>query len=297
MSVVLAVTFGHDLVRPEFESLGTAIDYALGRIAVGWVADRLPRWVPVPGRRRFRRELAIIDQLIFTLIDERIQSGEFGDDLFGMLLHMADSGVLSTTDIRNESVALIAAGYETTGNIMAWALNELAHDPAMLERVRAEADEHLTDDAPPTNPQALPYTRRVFMEALRKYASAIWVPRNAAVDSELGGYSIAAGTAVMCSPYLVQHDPAAWPDPERFDPERFAEGSDQPRNRHAFMPFGLGQHMCIGQHLSMLEGTLALARVAQRWDLAPIPGREPVMKISTTMSTKDGIWLQLSARG
>ncbi len=100
----------------------------------------------------------------------------------------------------------------------------------------------------------------------------------------------------ISSPYLVHHDPRAWPEPERFDPERFAEGSEQPFHRHAFMPFGLGQHKCIGQHLAMLEGILTLARVAQSWDLAPIPGREAVMRISTTMKAKDGIWLELTRR-
>lgn len=299
MSVALSVMFGHGLERPEFQTLGKAIDYAISRIAVGWVADRLPPWVPVPGRRRLRRELAVIDGLIYSLVDERMRSGEFGDDLFGMLLHMqdmGDAGGLSTTDIRNESVALMVAGYETTANAIAWALYELARDPELLGQVRAEADANLSDGASIANPKALACTRRVFMESLRMYPSGIWLPRNAAADGELGGYPIPKGTAVLCSPYLVHHDPHAWNDPERFDPERFAEGTDQPRGQHAYMPFGLGQHMCIGQHLAMLEGTLGLARLVQRWDLAPVPGREPAMKVSTTMSTKDGIWLQLSPR-
>ncbi|KIG17385.1 putative cytochrome P450 hydroxylase [Enhygromyxa salina] len=299
MSVALSVVFGHSVVRQQFEELGAAVDYAVGRIALGWVASRLPRWVPMPGGRRLRRELAVIDDMLRSLVQTRVQSGEFGDDLFGMLLHMQDpdsgSG-LSIADIRNESVALMVAGYETTANAIAWSLHELARDRSLLERVRAEADAHLDSGSPLANPKALACTRRVFMESMRMYPSGIWLPRNAAVKGELCGYPIAAGTPVLCSPYLVHHDPHAWTDPERFDPERFKEGSDQPRARHAYMPFGLGQHMCIGQHLAMLEGTLALARLVQRWDLAPIPGREPVMKISTTMSTKDGIWLQLSPR-
>ena len=297
MSVALEVMFGYWLDRPEFKLIGKSVDHAVHSIALAWVSDRLPRWVPVPGRRRLRRELAVIDRLIFALIEERVASGDYGDDLFGMLLHMADASDLSTVDIRNESVALTVAGYETTANVMGWALYEIARDPAIQARVRAEADEVLGDGTVQTSPQQLPYTHRVFMEAMRMYPSGIWLPRNAAVDGELRGYPIRAGTAVMCSPYLVHHDPKAWNDPERFDPERFAEGSDQPRARHAYMPFGLGQHMCIGQHLALLEGTQALARVVQRWQLAPIPGREPAMKISTTMSTKDGIWLQLSPRG
>lgn len=295
MSVALAVMFGHGLNRPGFAELGTAIDYAIGQIGVGWIASQLPRWLPIPGRRRFRRELAVIDSKIHEMIESRRASGQLGDDMLGMLLHMADDDSMSALEIRNEAVALILAGYETTGNAIGWALLELARSPAMLARVRAEADTELTSGVP-QSPKALAFTRQVFMESLRMYPSVIWVPRNAAEDTTLGGYPVAAGTAVVCSPYLVHHDPHAWDEPERFDPERFAEGSNQPRNRHAFVPFGLGQHMCIGQHLAMLEGPLALARIVQRWDLATVPRRAPVQKISTSMKAKDGIWLKLAAR-
>lgn len=295
MSVALAVMFGHELSRSSFAELGAAIDYALGRIGFAWVADQLPRWIPLPGRRRFRRELAVIDRVVYELIDARLASGEFGDDLLGMLLHMSDGEAMTRVDVRNEAVALVAAGYETTANAIGWALLELARTPEMLARVRSEIDGALANEAP-DSPKSLAYTRQVFMESLRMYPSAIWLPRTAGEDATLGGYPIAAGTSVLCSPYLVHHDPHAWEEPERFDPERFAEGNSQPRSRHAFMPFGLGQHMCIGQHLALLEGPLALARIVQRWDLAAIPGREPIMKISTTMGTKDGIWLELSPR-
>ena len=299
MSVGLAVMFGHDLDSSKFPPLGSAIDYAVNRIAFAWVADQLPRWIPMPGRRRLRRRLAVIDQVIHKLIDDRRTTGEFGDDLLGMLLNMAaaDDGeaALTPTDVRNEAVALVVAGYETTANAIGWALLELARNPQMLARIRAEADESLVVGAART-PKSLSYTRQVFMESLRMYPSGIWLPRNAAEDVTLAGYPIAAGTAVLCSPYLVHHDPHAWDEPERFDPDRFVEDSGQPRSRHSFMPFGLGQHMCIGQHLAMLEGPLAIARIVQRWDLATIPGREPKPAISTTMDAKDGVWLRLSAR-
>jgi cytochrome P450 len=295
MSVGLAVMFGHDLNSSSFSELGSAIDYAVGRIGLGWVADQLPRWVPIPGRRRLRRELATIDRVIYELIDARCSSGHYGDDLLGMLLHMASDDAMTRAEVRNEAVALVVAGYETTANAIGWALLELARSPDMLARVRAEADAALTAGVS-RSPKSLVYTRQVFMESLRMYPSGIWLPRNATDDASLAGYPIASGTAVLCSPYLVHHDPHAWDEPERFDPERFVEGSAQPRSRHAFMPFGLGQHMCIGQHLAMLEGPLALARIVHRWDLATITGREASPKISTTMDAKDGIWLKLSPR-
>ncbi|HLT35584.1 MAG TPA: cytochrome P450 [Enhygromyxa sp.] len=293
MSVALRVMFGEGLDDQRFDTLADAVDHAVRRVVYGWATNRLPRWLPLPGRAKYRRALATIDEVIGSMIEARRSTGEFGNDFLGMLLHMTDDGAIETADIRNEAVTLIIAGYETTATAMSWALYELARNPELLARVQAEADA-LGGGEPDLG--KLGFTVQCFKEAMRMYPSGIWLPRHTAEDSELAGYPIKAGTAVLCSPYLVHHDPHAWDEPERFDPERFAEGSNQPRNRFAFMPFGLGPHMCVGLHLAMLEGPLAIARLLQRWSVAPIPGREPTAKISTTMSTKDGVWLELSPR-
>ena len=294
MTIALRVMFGEVKEQERLTALAEAVDLALARIGLGWASSRLPRWLPLPGRARYRRALATIDETVAWLVARRRATEDYGDDFLGMLLRMVDDGNLPADGLRDEAVTLIAAGYETTATGMAWSLYELARNPEMLARARAEAD--ALGDRELTDPAQLAFTTQVFKEALRKYPSAIWVPRTAAEDSELAGYSIKAGTSVLCSPYLVHHDPHAWDEPERFDPDRFAEGSAQPRNRFAFMPFGLGPHMCVGLHLAMLEGPLAIARLLQRFDFAPIPRREPVLRISTTLSNKDGIWLNMSAR-
>ena len=292
LEVGLSILFGQSLNESQTGPLMNAIDFAVSRIGVGWASHRLPRWLPIPGRRRFLRELGVVDGVLHQLIHTRLASGDYKDDMLGALLQMADQGSFSPEEIRNETVALLIAGYETTSTAMAWALHELAHNPEMQARIRAEA-EALDEDGSSALEQ-LPFTHRVFQEALRKYTSVLWIPRNANQDTQLGGYAVPAGTPVLCSPYLVHHEPTAWPDPERFDPERFADDSE-PLRRFSFMPFGLGQHMCIGQHLARLEGTLALARIAQHWRLSPIPGREPIQRISTTLTAKDGVWLDFQA--
>lgn len=294
MTIALRVMFSEISEPQRLAVLADAIDLAIGRIGLGWASTRLPRWLPLPGRRRYRRALATIDENVAWLVERRRATGEYGDDFLGMLLRMVDDGALPAEGLRNEAVSLIAAGYETTATAMAWSLYELARNPEIRARARAEAD--ALADTVLHQPAQLQFITQVFKETLRKYPSAIWVPRHAAEDSELAGYPIEAGTAVLCSTYLVHHDPHAWDQPERFDPERFAEGSSQPRNRFAYMPFGLGPHMCVGLHLAMLEGPLAIARLLQRFEIAPLPGREPKPRISTTLSTKDGIWLQLTPR-
>jgi cytochrome P450 len=293
MSIALRVMFGEMREPERFAALAHAVDLALARIGLGWVSSRLPRWFPLPGRARYRRALVTIDENVNWLVARRRATGEFGDDFLGMFLRMVEDQVLPPEGLRDELVTLIAAGYETTATGIAWSLYELARQPELLARARAEADALARGEL---DPSQLQYTTQVFKEALRMYPSTIWLPRHTAEDSELAGYPLKAGTAVLCSTYLVHHDPHAWDDPERFDPERFAEGSSQPRNRFAFMPFGLGPHMCVGLHLALFEGPLVIARLLQRWDIAPIPGREPIPKISTTLSTKDGIWLNFTPR-
>ena len=294
LSVSLATVFGQDLPHSEYPRLFEAINYAIRAIAIGWVSSRLPRWLPIPGRRHLRRETAYIHEVLEGLAQARLAKADHGDDLLGMLLYMVDNGTLSREELSWEAITLLIAGYETTGNAMAWALYEIAKDPELAAGIRAEADE--LDDAPLTTPKRLPFTTKVFKEAMRMYPSGLWLPRTATEDTTLGGYPIPEGTSVVCSPYLVHHDPHAWTDPERFDPERFAEDSDEPRHRFAYMPFGLGQHMCVGQHLAMLEATSLLAHFVRDWDLAAIPEREPKIEVSTTMSTRDGIWIDCQRR-
>jgi cytochrome P450 len=134
-------------------------------------------------------------------------------------------------------------------------------------------------------------------EILRLYPSAPFVPRRAAVDEELLGYPIPAGTTVVVMPWLVHRNPKYWPDPTRFDPRRHLDSSAS-RPRLAWMPFGAGQRICIGQGLALMEANFALGKLLRRF--TPAPGRghlrsEP--RLSTTLSSRDGVWIRLQERG
>ena len=221
--------------------------------------------------------------------------------MLGVLLHMFDepSDPMSGVYIRNEAIALLIAGYETTANALAWTLYELAVMPELYARLRAEAETIGLDalrDGGMNSPRSIPVALQVFQEGLRRYPSTLWVPRGALVDTELGGYPVPEGTSVFMAAYLIHHDEQVWPEPKRFDPSRFAPDSDQPKHRFGFVSFGLGQHMCIGKHLALHEGALTIARLALSWDLERVPRRPAVPRISTTMRAKDGIWLELRPR-
>ncbi len=302
MAVIVRMIFGTRISDADYEYISHTLDYAIDRIAVGWLTYNLPRWLPIPGRARYLEAIAKVDALVANFVERRRASGDWGNDALGMLIHLLEEGGLDHKGLRDETVSLFIAGYETTGNSLGFSFWELADKPAILQRLRAEADEVLGpggrtpigDDIEKID--RLEYAHWVFKESLRMYPGSLWLPRIAQTDEVLAGVHIPAGTTLMISLYSIQNDPRWWDEPRVFRPERHAPDATPPRHRHALMPFGLGRHMCVGQRLAMVEGPLALARLAQRFDLETIPGRVPKMKISTGLGSVDGIWLKIHPR-
>ncbi|HEY0937838.1 MAG TPA: cytochrome P450, partial [Trebonia sp.] len=128
----------------------------------------------------------------------------------------------------------------------------------------------------------LPYTTMVIQEAMRLYPPVWGLPRKALAADEIDGYRIPAGADVMVCPYTLHRNPQFWPDPDRFDPERFAPGGPPPGHRYAYIPFGAGPRVCVGSHLGMMEAVLVAAMVARRFrfELAgPVPRPEPNLSL------------------
>lgn len=297
MSVALEVVFGSAIEPARAEVIRRALGVAIDGIALGWLSSGLPRWLPSPGRRRFDRAVASLDEQVFAVIDERRASGKIGDDLLGLLLHGAGED-MGPKLLRDEIVSLFLAGYETTGNVLSWALAELAQRPRAFAQLRAEADEHL-DPSPGAGLEAgvvkhLSWARRSFEEAMRMYPPAMWIPRMALADDEIGGVEVARGETVIVSIFNIHHHPQVWPQPERFDPARHEPERVRERHRQAFLPFGAGKHLCIGKALAMLEGALALARVGQRFELEL--DERPQIRLSTTLRSRDGVRLRIRPR-
>jgi cytochrome P450 len=297
MAVILRVIFGTKLTDSYYQKAASMLRVAIDGVAIGWLTNDLPGWLPIPGRTRFRKAIAEVDAMVFDLAEQRRASKRYADDLLGMLVGLSEAGELDAKGLRDESVSLFVAGYETTAKTLGFALWELARRADLQERLRDEADAAIGPDGSKTeiaSIAAMQQTNRVFREGLRMYPGALWLPRLAAEDSTLGGYPIPAGTTAVVSIYNVHRDHHAWDEPDEFRPERFAD--NLPEQRNAWMPFGLGQHMCVGQRLAMAEGPLILARVAQRFDLAAIESRKPKMRMSTALKTADGIWVNARPR-
>jgi cytochrome P450 len=235
-----------------------------------------------------------LDRRIQQMIDERRASGLKRHDLLTRLLTARDteggSGeVMTDKQVRDEAVTLFVAGHETTATALAWALYLLGRDAGVRERVQAEVDA-LGDEEPGfENAHRLALTTRVFKEAMRIYPPVIVLPRRALEDVEVCGHTIPAGTIVFVSPYGIHHHPDVYPDPERFDPDRFLPENEAKRHRSAYLPFGAGPRVCLGIHFAMLEGPLVLATLMRHVRFETDPGRVVEPENFTTLRPAGGV--------
>lgn len=216
------------------------------------------------------------------------------DSLLGALRERcARHGEHSARMLREEIVTFLMAGHETTAKALTWALHLLAADPAVRERVRMEACGSL--DMPPAADRtlaSLAYTWQVLQEVMRLYPPVWMMSRRTVATFELGQYTVPQGTLLIVSPYFLHRHPAHWPDPLRFDPERFAR-SHVERTAGAYMPFGAGSRVCIGRLFAAAEATLALARVVQRYEFAHAEDEPVVPEALVTLRPRGGLRMRL----
>jgi cytochrome P450 len=216
--------------------------------------------------------MAELEAAVAAILAARAELGpRTPPDLVDLLL----AGGLGPREVRDEIVTFLVAGHETVASALTWALVLLAAHPGIADRVAAEAADVLGPD-PGTRPAAdlgalakLALARAVVDEAMRLHPPAWLITRRTAADLVLGGRPVPAGSLLILSPWIVHRHPAAWPDPERFDPDRFLDPATSPSVRAAFLPFGAGPRMCIGRDFAYAESVLALAMVARAVRLAP----------------------------
>ncbi|MCA1616746.1 MAG: cytochrome P450, partial [Acidobacteria bacterium] len=259
--------------------------------------------LPLPQNRRFLRARARLDAIIYRIIAERRESGEDAGDLLSMLLHArdeeGDGGRMTDEQLRDEVMTLILAGHETTANALAWTWYLLARHPGAETKLHAELDAVLgggrrlptVEDLP-----ALRYTEMVFSESMRLYPPAWTVGRLAVKDYAVAGYTIPAGSLVLISQYVMHRDPRFWPDPLRFDPERFAPEARDARPQYAYFPFGAGARRCVGEGFAWMEGSLLIAAIARRWRMRLVPAHPVVEHPRITLRPKHGIRVTLGKR-
>lgn len=224
--------------------------------------------IPTPRNVRIWQSLFGMKRRILALIAARRQTGAVHSDILGMLMAAQDDTgrTLSDQQICYELLNLIVAGNENATQALAWSVYFLATHPALTGKVAAELDRVLHGRTPRyTDLPQLPYTLQFLKEALRVYPPALTISRRVCRPVNLQGYQFRKGDTLFISPYTLHRHPAYYPDPERFDPDRFTAAGEKLLGHHAYLPFGAGPRVCIGNHLMLLQGHLLLAMLAQRW--------------------------------
>jgi len=299
MSVASAALLGMNTSRDRSKLIARELDSMQDSLFSAMVAHRLPAWLPLPGRRRFAQSIAIVRHEVQNVIEERRQRVESGDDLLGLLIDSSDEEdgrTLSNEQLLDETISLYLAGYETTATSLQWALALMGEHIEIWERLREECDMVLRGRNPrPSDVRRLPYARWVIQESMRLYPPSWWLPRVAQCDDEIGGYPIPKDTVVAPVMYTVHRHPDFWENPTQFDPERFSPSRSVGRHPLAWCPFGAGPRKCIGQELSLMESTLALAMMTQRFDLAA-SGQCPRVEMKTTLRPAEPVFLRMRRR-
>jgi cytochrome P450 len=269
---------------------------------------RLLTRLPTPAMRRYRRIEADLRGAIDAMIVRRRADGasrvggaaEGGrDDLLSLLLR-AREGDARMTDgqVRDEALTLFLAGHETTANALAWTWWWLDRAPDAQAALHAELDEVL-GDRPPTmeDLSRLPVTEAVLSESIRLRPPAWAIGRRAIAEHRAGDVTIPAGAVVVVSPWLLHHDDRWWPEPDAFRLDRWTPEAKAERPRGAYLPFGAGPRVCIGEPFAWMEGVLVLATIARRWRLRLDPGTAVEMQAVVTLRPRSGIRMTPEPRG
>ena len=303
---------GSTLFGPEFRESATAISGVLRRVLgrAGSIVPFLSLFKPLTRYYRkvwpsgpslfFARERGELDRILQPLIDQRRRqssTGQLSKDVLSLLLMLQESETEGFADdaIRNEIVTFVLAGHETTATALTWAWYLLAKHPEVQEKLADEAIDVLEDRLPTIDdlPRLL-FASSVFTETLRLYPPVAVYGRRAIQPVELGGYTIPRNASVLLSPFVTAHNPAYFPDPYAFKPDRW-ETTPQPP-RFAYFPFGGGAKMCIGDTFAKTEGTLILAAVARRFKLHSTGSPEPVFSQRATLQPLHPILLRAEER-
>jgi len=279
------------------DSFGQVSEYVVFRVRHPFY---VPLGVPTARNRRVRASRDTIDTIIDRIIQERLHSTAEHHDLLSLLMSVRDEETgegLTPIELRREMITMVFAGHETTANTLTWAWYLLSQNPEAEARLHAELDRVLAGRVPTMDDvPALTYTRMVIDETIRLYPPA-WIFGRAAHQTDaLGEYAIPAGSVTLISPYTMHRHPRYWDQPDHFMPERFAPGQSEARPRFAYLPFGGGPRLCIGQPFALAEATLLLAALAQRYTLRLVPGTVVKPEPRITLGMASPLAMTLSPR-
>jgi cytochrome P450 len=299
LNVVAQTLFATDLAK-EANELADAINRIMGLYnflvmlpAAEWLVHVRP-----PGLGAFVRARKRIDAVVYRMIAAHRQRGAHGGSLLDLMLASApDRSSASEQSLRDQVITIFLAGYETVANALSWTWYLLSQNLECERLFHAEIDRELQgrlatfDDVP-----RLRYVEMVLAESMRLYPPAWAMGRYARADFQLGDFFLPAKTTVLMSQFVTHRDERFFPDPLRFDPERFTPEAKSRRTKLTYFPFGAGVRQCIGESFAWMEAVLLLATLAQKWKLRLAPGHRVEPEPLITLRPKYGMRMQIESR-
>ena len=263
---------------------------------------QVPFGIPTPKNLRYRKGIRDMDEIVGSLLEARRNAvprggdDPMGGDLLDMLLaaHGTDDGI-TEKQLRDEILTIMGAGYETTARALCWTFYLLDAHPEAARKLRTELNGVLAGRTPTVEDlPRLSYTRMVLQESMRLFPPVWGLSRRLREADEVGGARIPKGNRVIISAYVTHRHPDLWPEPEKFDPERFSDATlmDRPPRdmpRYAYFPFSGGPRQCVGVNFAAMEATLLLATIAQSFELSVIPGHHIEPEPSFTLRPGNGL--------
>ncbi len=259
-----------------------------------------PLYLPTRRNQRYKAAMAKLEGVVYDTIAQRRAEDSDRGDVLSILLAARDGDTgqpMSDRQIRDEMTTLIVAGHETIASALTWAWYLLSLSPTVRAMLEQELANVLGERLPTVNDlHDLPTTRAIFDEVLRLYPPAWLITRRALEDDTIGGQTIPAGSIVIMSPYVMHRHGSYWSNPAGFDPDHFNPEVVAKRPRFAYIPFGGGPRLCIGDNFALMEGPMILATVAQRYRLNLVPSHPVKMEALVTLRPHGGLLMTAEQR-
>lgn len=253
----------------------------------------IPWQVPLPWNRAMVSSMKELQSLVDGFIRERTYNDS--PDVLSMVLQ--DHEDLDLVQLRDELIGLFFGSFETSFVSLSWAVYLLAQNPTWWERLRAEVDRVVGDgELTSADFRKLVDTHNIVQEVLRLYPAFPLLQRKTTQDVEISNHPMHAGEHVMFSAWVTHRHPEFWEDAERFNPDRFNREESAHRHRGAYFPFGAGPRICIGRNFSLVELTVVLVMLAQRYELQLVPDHPAVEPCDIPIRPRNGIWVTLRQR-
>src|SRR5438477_1233419 len=255
--------------------------------------------ISLPSHRRFARAAEKLDMEIRGMIAERRKGACEDPDLLSVLvrLHKQSRKGITEQKIRDQMLTFFMVGNETPATGLMWTWYLLAENADVATKLRNEVDHVLGDRLPSGQDfDRLRYTRMVFAESMRLYPPVWLMTRRAVRDTKINGFVIRSGSYVHLSPFVMHRDPRYFPEPERFDPERWTPEAVAARPKFSYFPFGGGSLQCIGERFAWMQGVLTIATLARRWQMRLVPGHRIELDPHITLRSRYGMPMKLERR-